>query len=245
MHSGVKMKIGVGVTTTFKRPRTYKLWQSQFIKHTKSLPEGLEIVWHTQMFYPQKHRSIAEVKNLCLKALKDCDFIFLFDDDCFPIRDDWYAPFIETYMRTGNHHFLWIIDDSAFYPPDVGRKLINWKDGVHIFKNCMGCCMFLTNAAANNVEFDERFTGYAFEHEDLSFQVHQLGLNPYGQFLSVPDIEKYIYSLDILGTYPYKERLGSEQKNGKMKSAGNKQDMKISREKNMKLFNEKHKTNAR
>jgi GT2 family glycosyltransferase len=58
-------------------------------------------------YYKNSERlGIAKSKNKCLSYLKDCDYIYLFDDDCFPISDDWYKFFISQSERTGIQHFL-------------------------------------------------------------------------------------------------------------------------------------------
>lgn len=236
-----KIVIGVGVTT-FNRPRTFRLWMKQFLKHTANLPDGIEIVYHVQTFYPQKHSGIAAVKNACLRELtrENCDYIFLFDDDCFPIRDDWWMPFIEAHLRSGQHHFLWLKDDSDLYPPSIGRKKLKEENGVSIFRNSQGCCMFLTRPAVNACgAFDEKFGLYGSEHENYSLRVFKLGMNTMGPYLSVPGIEEYIYSLDVMGTKPYQSQLDREvEVSGRLRSAGNPAKMRASARRNENLLRE-------
>jgi hypothetical protein len=214
----------------------------QFQKHTHNLPEGVEIVYHIQPFYPQKHSGVAAVKNACLRELwtEDCDYFFLFDDDCFPVHDEWWMPFIEAHLRTGQHHFLWLMDDSEKYPLMLGRKKLKEENGVAVYRNSQGCCMFFTRQAVNACgAFDEKFKLYGSEHENYSLRLHKLGLNTIGPYLSVPGIEKYIYSLDVIGTEPYVTYLGNEVDNqGKLKSAGNTTALRESATRNEKLLRE-------
>lgn len=236
------MRIGIGVTT-YKRPKTLSLTMRQFAKHTKET-EGVEFCYHVQHFYPLKHKGIAEVKNLCIKALmeQDCDFIYLFDDDCFPIHPEWWKPFVEAHLRTGQHHFLWLKEEKIRSVAKLsGAKLIKEENGITVFKNAQGCCIFLTKYAVMAAGgFDERFKGYGYEHENYSLRIHQLGMNTMGAFLSVPDIELYIYSLDVLGPQPYASQLGKEYeaKTGLMKSTRSNADLRKSLDKNHKLFHE-------
>jgi hypothetical protein len=233
--------IGVGCTT-YNRPRTLKLWIKQFLKHTQNLPEGIEIGYHIQHFHPKKHSGIAAVKNECLRALKadGCDYYFLFDDDCFPIHDMWYAPFIEAHLRTGQHHFLWLKDDSAYYPINVGRKLLKEENGVTIFRNAQGCCMFMTKNVIEEVGgYDEKFGAYGSEHENYSMRCMQLGYNTLGPYLSTPGIEEFIHSLDVCGTQGYIHQLGTEVgRDGRLRSAGNPRIMRESAARNEKLLRE-------
>lgn len=240
-----QLHIGVGCTTTFTRPKTFKLWLKQFHKHTSNLPEGCEITYHVQSFYPQKHKSIAQVKNLCINELlsHNVDYLFLFDDDCFPIRDDWYVPFIQASIASGNEHFCWIKDDSKLLGED-GRKHLYTDRGISVFRGTQGCCVFLTANAARQVQYDESFTGYGFEHEDVTVTCYKLGLNKMDGCLSTPDIHRYIYSLDIQGVQPYINQLGGEvfTRYGIpfMKSAMNAQNRKFALDRNREIFNNKH-----
>jgi hypothetical protein len=235
------MVIGVGVST-YNRPKTLKLWLKQFLKHTQNLPDHIEVAYHIQNFYPNKHSGIAAVKNECLRELlkEKCDYYFLFDDDCFPINDLWYAPFIEAHLRTGQHHFLWLKDDSAIYPPSVGRKLLKEENGVTVFRNAQGCCMFMTRNVIDEVGgYDEKFGLYGSEHENYSLRAFKMGYNTFGPYLSTPGIEEYIHSLDVCGTKGYVNQLGNEVDFfGRLRSAGNPAKMKASAAKNEKILRE-------
>jgi hypothetical protein len=236
-----RITIGVGVTT-YKRPHTFRLWIRQFRKHAQNLPEEIEIAYHVQTFFPQKHSGVAAVKNACLRELiaEGCDYIFLFDDDCFPIHDEWWMPFIEAHLRTGQHHFLWLMDDSDKYGLMLGRKKLKEENGITLFRNSQGCCQFFTRHAVQACgAFDEKFKLYGSEHENYSLRLYKLGLNTIGPYLSVPGIEEYIYSLDVMGTEPYAAQLGNEiGKYGKLKSAGNTVALRESAAKNEMLLKE-------
>lgn len=204
------MRIGIGITTTKSRPKTFALCMRQFKKHIKPTKD-VEFVMHVQYHYP-KHSGIAAVKNDCLRELmnEDCDFLYLFDDDCFPIRDDWWAPFIEAHARTEQHHFLWLMEDIIPMSFKNRRRKTGEQDGITIFHNAQGCCMFFTKMAVLAAgAFDERYT-YGYEHENYSLRLFQLGMNTIAPMLSVPGIEKYIYSLDVQTAFPYQDQLGKE-----------------------------------
>jgi hypothetical protein len=48
---------------------------------------------------------IARAKNKCLEQLDDCEHIFLFDDDCYPIKKGWHEIYIEASKYSGYQFF--------------------------------------------------------------------------------------------------------------------------------------------
>jgi len=80
------------------------------------------------------------------------DYIFLFDDDCFPIKKGWVEYFIRQHKLTGEHHFLYLKETGTI-------KKINTVDGIGWFDNCGGCFMFLTK------EVIEKVGGFSKEYK--------------------------------------------------------------------------------
>ena len=66
--------IGIGVSSTPNRKYLLDEWLVNFRKHTKQ-------PYHLHIHEDINYRGVAYSKNENLKALKDCDYIFLFDDD--------------------------------------------------------------------------------------------------------------------------------------------------------------------
>jgi hypothetical protein len=158
---------------------------------------------------------VAYQKNKCLEALKECDYVFLFDDDCFPIEDGWVDAYISEYIRTGNHHFLKINETPSIEIKEV-------IDGITSWTNCAGCMMFLTRSAIQTVGmFDESFGRYGYEHAEYTNRIYQNKFNLFGQYLSCTGNDK-IYALDLQGvgsfnikhksSMPFKEMLESVKK---------------------------------
>jgi hypothetical protein len=235
------MKIGIAITT-FERPKTLKLALKYFNKNTfANENEPVEFHYHIQHFYPLKHKSIAEVKNLCLKALmqNSCDYLFLFDDDCFPCHKDWWRVFIENHLRTEQHHLLFTVTDPPSTPVSVARKKLGEENGLNIFRNTQGCCLFLTKQAVMAVGgFDESFSLYGYEHEQYSLRIFTAGLNTIAPFLSIPGIENYIWSLDVQGGARFLHELGSEydQKHDRPRTSISLKQMQVSLAKNKEIF---------
>ncbi len=142
---------GIGITTTPKRKHLLDLCISQIAKHT-----GKHILF---VHDDTEGKGVAYSKNQCLRALKDCDKIFLFDDDCFPIKDGWDEIF------QGNHQT---------YLNNWGRiKQIKQIDHKVYYNNCAGVLMYMSKQAVETVgAFNENFCKYGFEHADYSNRIH-------------------------------------------------------------------------
>ena len=92
-------KIGIGVTTTPNRSGYVDNWLNHF---EKVKPTNYHLHIHEDVNY----KGVAFSKNQNLKTLADCDYIFLFDDDCYPIKEGWDEYFI----NTNEHHLLFLND---------------------------------------------------------------------------------------------------------------------------------------
>ncbi|KKK47262.1 hypothetical protein LCGC14_3156980, partial [marine sediment metagenome] len=142
------MNIGLGVTT-YKRPEHLKLFKEQLKKFSKrGSTLGLGLLDYLVKIHEYDdevaRKGIAYGKNQCLKALKDCDYIFLFDDDCVPIKEGWIKWFIKARKESGQHHFLYLRDTPSLRCTGV-------KKGIQIFNNCGGAFMFLTKEVLKTV----------------------------------------------------------------------------------------------
>ena len=112
---------------------------------------------------------ISQKKNESLKILQDCDYVFLFDDDCFPIREGWEQFFIGHSLRSGQQHFM--------YMNGVGVKKV--EDGIGYYDHCQGVMLFMTKKCIESVGgFSPNFKKYGFEHANYSDRIHAAGLTP-------------------------------------------------------------------
>jgi len=201
-------RIGIGITSTPSRPAHLELCLSQMNKY---MPEDAMLF----VAHDTNKMGVAHQKNKCLEALKECDYVFLFDDDCFPIENGWADAYISEYIRTGNHHFLKINETPSIEIKEV-------IDGITSWTNCAGCMMFLTRSAIQTVGvFDESFGRYGYEHAEFTNRIYQNKFNLFGQYLSCTGNEK-IYAIDLQGvgsfnikhksSMPFKEMLESVKK---------------------------------
>ena len=176
------MKIGIAVTTTPNRKEHSKFCLSQINN------------WNTFLNIDDNNEGVAISKNECLHQLfevQNCDFAFLFDDDCFPIKSGWEMFFIDNFYQTGQNHFI-------YCKPNLSNEIIESKEGVDIFNNCNGCFAFVTKEAFQKVGyFNKEYGLYGFEHADYSNRIYWAGLNTFGAYLCPKKAGEYIYSLDI------------------------------------------------
>lgn len=140
------------------------------------------------------NRGIARNKNSCIKALSDCDYLFLFDDDCFPMKEGWAEYIIDCHKNSGAHHFNLL--------EDIHHKLINTieYDGFTIEEHHAvgGVFMFLTKEVVSKVgAFNKDYDTYGFEHASYTYRVYKSGLhNGLGINLTIKDLQEYIFSID-------------------------------------------------
>ena len=203
-----KMNIGIGVTT-YKRPKHLKLWEEQVAMF---MPEGAELfIAHDNT----KRLGIAARKNQLLLEFdfKKCDYIFLFDDDCFPIKEGWADLFINASKLSTHQHMMYLketgtikkigsVDVTPTYD-EFGVKVDgNIRIVIDSFNNCAGCMMFLTRDVLLKVGGYGKYLNYGFEHAGYSDRIHQAGLTPLGRYSCPAGVEEYIYSMD----YDYSKR---------------------------------------
>lgn len=175
------MKIGIGITT-YHREECLQLFLEQLDINPPENPFQLHVV--------QNVPNIAKAKNECLRELKDCDYIFLFDDDCFPKQAGWDVPFI----TSGYGHLLYM--NNTYRPVQV-------LDDVTRYEDCSGCFMFITKPIFEKIGyFNPSYGPYGYEHLGYSHRVKILTKD--WAFLCLNKTSKYIHSLDLDGTLGYK-----------------------------------------
>ena len=135
---------------------------------------------------------IARAKNKCLELLAAHDHIFLFDDDAYPLVDNWYLP----YVNSPEHHLMYIFKDLA-----TNKKLndicVVYEDEQHIgYSGARGVMLYIDKYALDVVGgMDEDFGKWGWEHPAWSRRVYNNGLCS-SPFTDVKGSEQLIYSLD-------------------------------------------------
>lgn len=178
--------IGIGVTT-YKRKDLLKECLDNIHKFTNT-PFKLYVAEDTDA----DKRGIALRKNECLENLKDCDYIFLFDDDCFPKRSGWAEFIIEKHIKTNVHHFLL----ADYKNHDVKNYLFLNGESLTTHNKMGGVLIFLTKEVIQKVGgFYDKYDTYGFEHLGYSCRIYEAKLTP-DYFVSFEEMNDYIFSHD-------------------------------------------------
>lgn len=196
---------GIGVTS-YMRPDHIELFEKQIEKYTS---KGVDLY----IAYDDiERKGIAHRKNECLKALQHCDYIFLFDDDCFPIKEGWVDFFIDAHKASGQHHFNYLVETPTIKRLAEHRASFGNGEMPHLFineyNNCGGCFMSLTKEVIQKVGgFCKDYGIYGFEHAGYSKRIHAAGLTPMGEYLCPAGASEYIYAMDYNNHLPFNRLL--------------------------------------
>ena len=170
------VKIGIGCTT-YNRPECLAKWKEQIRKHTST---SFDVTYHIADDSIER-KGVAFRKNECLRALKDCDYVFLFDDDCYPIKDGW----IDFFTTSTKHSML--LNDSHRQHASSGMETH------YYYYDCGGVFLYLTKEHIEKVgAFDEKYELWGMEHCDHSIRI----LGQHGKYPMRKGAEEYIYSED-------------------------------------------------
>lgn len=137
-------------------------------------------------------QGIPKNKNNCLRFLKNNDYIFLFDDDCFPKKIGWDSLFINVSIAKKINHMM-------FLRPEGVIEKIREDNLIEEYNNCAGCLMFITKKTLDLIGgYDEEYKIYGFEHSNYSIRIHKIGLNgSYSTYITPKNVNDYIYSIDF------------------------------------------------
>jgi len=196
-------RIGIAITT-HNRPEVLKRAFEQHIKHLPAgallvviddgskpaavVPDGVQLLRH------ESSLGIVASKNASLTALVDagCEHLFLWDDDAWPIADNWHQPYIESPEPHLAYQFL----DLA------GRNKLNdmavlYRDDKHIaYTGQRGVMLYFHRSAIDKVGgFDPVYGRGMYEHPDLALRIYNAGLSTWA-FADVASSEKLIHSMD-------------------------------------------------
>ena len=183
-----RISIGIGVTSTPNRSEYIDTWLKEF---EKVKPNNYHLHIHEDVHY----HGVAYSKNQNLKTLQDNDYIFLFDDDCYPVKEGWADYFI----NSKQNHLL--------YLTKIHNKIII-KDDIEIYQDCGGVFMFLTKKDIEKAgAFNEEFGLWGFEHADYSRRI-----SPSCPYQMLVGTEDYLYAEDYSNPN-HKSSITNEEKN--------------------------------
>ncbi|EPM7086512.1 glycosyltransferase family 2 protein [Enterobacter hormaechei subsp. xiangfangensis] len=196
-------RIGIAITT-HNRPEVLKRAIEQ---HTKHLPVGALVVVIDDGSKPaavvsdgvqlRRHETslgIVASKNASLTALMDagCEHLFLWDDDAWPIADNWHLPYIESPEPHLAYQFLDLAGVNK-----LKDMAVLYQDDKHIaYTGQRGVMLYYHRSAIEKVGgFDRVYGRGMYEHPDLALRIHNAGLSTWA-FADVVGSEKLIHSMD-------------------------------------------------
>ncbi|HDC4490766.1 TPA: glycosyltransferase family 2 protein, partial [Enterobacter asburiae] len=196
-------RIGIAITT-HNRPEVLKRAIEQHMKH---LPSGALVVVvddgskpaavvpdNVKLVRIDPAGGIVTSKNASLTMLVDagCEHLFLWDDDAWPIADNWHLPYIESPEPHLAYQFL----DLAG-PRKINDMTVIYRDGKHIaYTGQRGVMLYYHRSAIDKVGgFDPVYGRGMYEHPDLALRIHNAGLTSWA-FADVVGSEKLIHSMD-------------------------------------------------
>lgn len=189
-------QIGIGITTKDRREtaeKTIAKIRKFALKGSKIVvvDDASEVPYPDADFRFNEQAGIAKAKNKCFELLDGCEHIFLFDDDCHPIKKGWEKP----YINSGQNHLMYIFGSFSNGKPNGNRKSFE-KDGIAVYENPCGCMIYYSKKCIDAVGgMDESYGIWGFEHPDHSVRIHNAGLTPY-KFMDVVGSDEYFFSYD-------------------------------------------------
>lgn len=193
---GGHSNIGVAVTTR-NRPDVLAETLEHIREHTPGAPVVVVDDASSKPVEGADYRfsenvGIARAKNKCLELLYDLgvEHLFLFDDDTYPIVDEWYRPYVESPAE----HLMYIFQDKAGTP-----HLVHDDGEVQAWTNPRGCMLYATRRCLEAVGGMDRAWGkWGGEHADWSTRIFNAGLTHW-RFADVKDSDKLIHCGDESG----------------------------------------------
>lgn len=191
-------KIGIGVTVHNRHELSRKT-----IKNIKEFSPGdIKLVviddasavpFEGATFRFNENVGISTSKNKCLELLDDCDHIFLFDDDTYPICKDWWRPYVESPEPHLMFQFTHFSNGDQVSP----RAKIIYQDGQHRAESQpRGCMLYIKRRVLDIVGgFDTDFEIWGGEHGRWSDNIYNAGLTTW-RYADVVNSEKLIHSGD-------------------------------------------------
>lgn len=147
---GTHYSIGIGITTRNRR----EVFNTTLAKIIEFLPQGARIVVvddasteridlsHLDVPVRQcrfnENVGIARAKNRCLEMLQDCEHIFLFDDDTYPLKAGWE----QGYMQSGMNHLMYIFETFANGQQCGDIRKIYENNSIAAYSHVRGCMLY-------------------------------------------------------------------------------------------------------
>lgn len=153
------MSIAIGITTTLERAAEFQYCLTYWERY---LPPNAKI----HVYIDIELQGISTAKNKVLSMCDYADHIIMADDDIYPVVDGWWLP----YTESGLNHACWNFD----------RKVIDNTNQIYdVLETPNGCLLYFSKMAIEICGgWSYEFTGWSYEHVNVSDVIFNNGLTP-------------------------------------------------------------------
>ena len=216
------MSIGIGITTR-NRPECLEaclrhfnefgygdkivviddnseLWQDNKIVAESF---GINIIYK----FSNSRLGISKAKNACLWELRDCEHVFLFDDDAWPQRHNWAETWIKINEANDVGHSMFnVTSDAELELNPAFRAVVQpiteiGTNGTKMvsFSNCFGVMLYFNRKCLDTLGgfINDAPHLYGYEHAQISERAHTAEFTQGHKYLTPSIASKLIYSIDI------------------------------------------------
>jgi glycosyltransferase involved in cell wall biosynthesis len=201
-------KIGVGIITCDRPDYLKKLVKSLEginISELYIINDGVKQIdgdgLKTHNNTPPK-QGVGKAKNQALRYLKDCDYIFLLEDDIVIKDKTVFEKYIEASKLSGIQHFNFAFHGTDNYKPDGSpavRLKLDYSPTVSVclYPNVYGAFSMYTKKCIEEIGLMDEFYYNALEHVQHTFDAFKKDMHPpFRWFADIADSSKYIQEID-------------------------------------------------
>jgi GT2 family glycosyltransferase len=140
--------------------------------------------WDGHTIYHETNKGVATTKNDAMKDLlnKDCDYIFLIEDDIIIKDPNVFQAYIDLHKVSGVHHFNFGYHGPAnkrFGQP-TPRLAINYGElsKIALNQHCVGAFSFYTRECLEKVGMMDETFHNVWEHVDHTLRIIKADMHP-------------------------------------------------------------------
>lgn len=180
------MKIGIGISTTPDRREVFYESLHNWMLTTSGYGKNeIKFVVETDNAY----KGVSVTKNKLLSQLDDCDHIFLFDDDTYPLVPNWWKPYVES----KEPHLMYQFKMPS--KPRTDMKELYHDDNIVAYSHTRGAMLYIERRVLDVVGGMDTGFNNGYEHPEWTNRIHNAGLTTH-RAMDVPGSDKLLYCLD-------------------------------------------------
>jgi glycosyltransferase involved in cell wall biosynthesis len=154
--------------------------------------------------HDQPYQNVATGKNDIIERLADrnCDYIFLMEDDMVIKSPDIFEAYIRASLDSGIMHMNFAKHGTANMLPDGvtpnPRQVVNYNNSrVGLYKNCVGSFSMYHKDVIDSIGYMDTKFHNAFEHVEHTYRAVEAGFHPpFWWFADLERSEDYITEIE-------------------------------------------------